>query len=110
MAFQQRVAQGQLAASAGALLTAGTNEVWTITKVVLFGEEADTDTKLYVVPNGGIAGATNEFARSTSIAQGEQVIVPLSGQVLYSGMTLQGESATANRINYAISYTRQTDA
>ena len=108
MAFKSRTAQGQLAASAGTLVSAGSNVTITLSKVALFGEEADTDTKLYIVPNGGSAGVTNEFFRRSSIALGELVSVPLTGIVLYSGMSLQGVSATANRINYVVSYSERT--
>lgn len=108
MQFKNRTVQGQLAASPGALLTAGPNITIIITKIVLFGEEADTVTKLYVVPAAGTAGATNEFYRNPSIGLGEQVSVPLTGITLYNGQSLQGESVTANRINYAISYSERT--
>jgi len=106
--FRNRTVQGQLAGSAGALLTAGANVTVIITKIVLFGEEADTNTKLYVVPNAGSAGPTNEVYRNPSIGLGETVSPGLTGITLYNGQSLQGESATANRINYVISYSERT--
>ena len=108
MAFRNRTAQGQLAAAPAALLTADPNVTVLVSKVVLFGEEADTDIQLYVVPSGGAAGVTNEFYRNPSIGLGEQVNVGLTGVVLYNGQSLQAESANANRINYLISYSERT--
>lgn len=108
MAFKTRTVQGQIAGSAGALLTAGPNVTIILTKIALFGEEADTDTRLFIVPDGGSAGVTNEFFRATSIAQFEALSVPLSGIVLYDGQSLQAQSANANRINYAVSYSERT--
>jgi hypothetical protein len=108
MQFKNRTVQGQLAATAGALVTAGANVTIIITKIVLFGEEADTDIKLHIVPSAGSAAATNEFYRNPSIGLGEQVSVPLTGVTLYNGQSLQGLSTTADRINYAISYSERT--
>jgi hypothetical protein len=108
MAFRNRTVQGQLAATAGALLTAGANVTIIVTKIVLFGEEADTDIQLYVVPNAGSAGPTNEVYRNPSIGLGETVSPGLTGIVLYNGQSLQGVSDTADRINYVISYSERT--
>ena len=108
MQFKNRTVQGQLGSSAAALLTAGANVTIIITKIVLFGEEADTNTRLHIVPNAGSAAATNEFYRNPSIGLHEQVSVPLTGITLYDGQSLQGLSTTADRINYAISYSERT--
>lgn len=108
MQFKNRTVTGQLAATAAALLTAGPNVTIIITKIVLFGEEADTNTRLHIVPNAGSASAVNEFYRNPSIGLRETVGVPLSGITLYDGQSLQGLSTTADRINYAISYSERT--
>jgi len=108
MQFKNRTVQGQLASTAGALVTAGPNVTIIITKIVLFGEVADTDIKLYIVPNAGSAGADNEFYRNPSIGLGEQVSVPLTGVTLYDEQSLQGVSTTASVINYLVSYSERT--
>ena len=108
MQFKNRTVQGQLASTATDLVVAGPNVTIIITKIVLFGEEADTNIKLHIVPNAGNAAATNEFYRNTGIGLGEQVSVPLTGVTLYNGQKLQGLSTTADRINYAISYSERT--
>jgi hypothetical protein len=108
MAFRNRTVQGQLAATAGALLTAGPNVTIIVTKIILFGEEADTDIKLYVVSASGSAAATNQVYENPSIGLGETVSPGLTGIVLYNGQSLQGESDTVDRINYVISYSERT--
>lgn len=108
MNFKQRGVQGQVAAVATAVLTAGDNVTVQPTKLVLFGEEADTNTDIYIVRSGNAAGATTRFQRITSIAQFERVDVSLAGVVLYDGDAIYLQSTTANRINYDLSYTQRT--
>lgn len=108
MAFKQRGVQGQVAATATAILTAGTNVTIQPTKLILHGEEADTNTDIYIVRSGNSAGATTRFQRIPSIALNERVDVSLAGVVLYSGDAIHLQSATASRINYDMSYTERT--
>lgn len=108
MAFKSRGVQGQLAASATALLTADSNTVVQPTKLILYAEEADTDIDIYIVRSGGSAGATTRFQRISSMALDERVDIGFGGVSLYDGDAIHAESATANRINYDLSYTERT--
>lgn len=108
MAFRQRGVQGQVAATATAILTAGTNVTLQPTKLVLYGEEADTNTDIYIVRSGNSADATTRFERITSIALNERVDISLAGVALYDGDAIHLASTTANRINYDLSYNERT--
>lgn len=108
MAFKSRGVQGQIAATATAVLTAGSNVTIQPTKLILFGEEADTNIDIYIVRSGNSAGATTKFQRITSIALNERVDVGFAGVSLYSGDAIYLQSATASRINYDLSYNERT--
>lgn len=108
MSFRQRGVQGQVAATAAAVLTAGANVTIQPTKLILFGEEADTNTDVYIVRSGNSADATTRFERITSIAQFERVDIGFAGVTLYGGDAIHLQSTTANRINYDLSYNERT--
>jgi hypothetical protein len=108
MAFKQRGVQGQIAATATAVLTAGSNVTIQPTKLILYGEEADTNTIIYIVRSGNSADATTKFETITSIALNERVDISFAGVVLYDGDAIHLQSATANRINYDLSYNERT--
>lgn len=108
MAFRSRGVQGQLAASATALVTAGTNTVIQPTKLILYAEEADTNIDIYIVRSGNSAGATTRFELITSMALNERVDIGFGGVSLYGGDAIHANSDNANRINYDLSYTERT--
>lgn len=104
MGLKRRGVNGQLAASAGALVTAGANVSIQPTKLILFGEEADTNIRLFILRSGDSAGDTTEIDRIPSIAHNERVDIGMAGVALYDGDSIQGQSDNANRINWDLSY------
>ena len=108
MAFKQRGVQGQAASTATAVLTAGDNVTIQPTKLILYGEEADTNTDIFIVRSGNSADATTRFERIPSIGLNERVDISFAGVALYDGDAIYLASTNASRINYDLSYNART--
>jgi len=111
MALQNLNVKGQLANSAGALLTAGTNQSFIIQKITLANASgADVaDIKLFIYASGGSAGNTNQVYYLGSLADDDQVTVALGNHTLRDGDVLAGVAGTNTAVNYVISYAKRTD-
>lgn len=98
--------KGQLANTAAALLTAGTNQEIQLNKIDLFNASgADVaDIIFYIVPSAGSASDANTFYKVPSLADDKPRNVPLSGHVLRSGDALYGVAGTGSAVNYIVSY------
>lgn len=110
MALQVDNVKGQLANSAGALLTSGTNQAFSIQKVTIHnasGADVD-DVKFYIYASGGSASTSTQFTEVGSILDTETLTVNLSGHTLKDGDVLAAEAGTNNAVNYIISYTKRT--
>ena len=87
----------------GAILPAGTTILTTgadtqlILKATINNQDASSRTvTVYRVPNGGTAGAANEIIAPLTVIAGDTVALPLSGQSVQNGQSLQMvASATA---------------
>jgi hypothetical protein len=104
MGVQRRGINGQLDSTQTAIVTAAGNVTIQPTKLILFGATADTDVKLYTVRDS----TTTQFDEITSVALGERVDIGVAGVYLYDGDSLEAESATADRINFDLSYNEIT--
>jgi len=108
MAFKSRGVQGQVAFSPTAIVTAGTNVTIQPTKLILFGEEADTNTSVFIVRSGNSAVDSTVFEHISSIADNERVDIGLAGVNLYDGDAIYLRTDTAGRVNYDLSYNERT--
>lgn len=110
MALDNLNAKGQLAATAGALVTAGTKQTFFIQKITLHnGSGSDVaDIKVYIYASGGSASASTQFVEISSIADAETVTVNLGNHVLRNGDVLAAEAGTGTAVNYLVSYSKRT--
>lgn len=93
---QRLVSGSQLTSSAATYYTAPANTKTVISACRLTNTTAGAVTAtVYLVPSGGTAGATNIVLSAKSLAAGESFDVPIDGQVLLTGGTLQA-LASAN--------------
>jgi hypothetical protein len=111
MAIFNKNVKGQLANSAGALLTATANETFFITKITLHNASGSSvaNIKLYIYASGGSASTSTQVIEIASLADTETRTVALNNHFLRDGDVLAGEAGTNNAVNYVISYTQRTD-
>jgi hypothetical protein len=111
MALQNRNVKGQLSNSAGALLTAGSNQTFFIQKITLHNASGSdvANVKLYIYASGGSVLDSTQFIEIGSIADGETQTVNLGNHVLYNGDIMAGVAGTNTAVNYLISYAKRTD-
>jgi hypothetical protein len=86
------------------VLTPGLGQ-WLIVKAT--ANNADTVARtvtVYRVPNGGTAGAGNILAQPISLAAGATVTLPLSGQALINGASLQAVASADHVVNLNLTY------
>jgi len=102
------LAQGQLAATAGAIYTVGAATTGQVKTIILFNSGAGTNVvKLYAVPNSGgsvgTAAASNQFYEE-SIPSKTTIEFSPAYPFEYSAQndTIQGEATNASQVSYFI--------
>jgi hypothetical protein len=96
-----------LAASAASLLAGASADQITLLKVTACNTDTVTRTiTLYRVPLAGSPSAANMIIDALPIAAGETVVLPLSGQTLVNGQSLQGLASSASVVNINGSYAK----
>ena len=103
------LAQGQLAATAGAIYTVGAATTGQVKTIILFNAGAGANTvKLYAVPNSGgsvgTAAAANQFYEQ-SIPSKSTIEFSPAYPFEYSAQndTIQGEATNATEVTYFVS-------
>lgn len=106
MAVFLRHASGQLANSAGAILTADAGTTLRIISAVFTNNDSSSRTMdLHLVPASGSATAANRLVNDRAVAVDERWnCAELVNQVIPPGGTLQGLASAATAISYFISY------
>jgi hypothetical protein len=61
---------------------------------------------LYRVPSGGTAGTTNILLGTYPVGAGETAVLPISGQAVTGGATLQALASSASLVNLNVSWTQ----
>jgi hypothetical protein len=102
------LAQGQLAATAGAIYTVGAATTARVKTIILFNAGSAANlVKLYAVPNAsgavGTAAAANQFYEQ-SIPSKTTVEFSPAFPLEYSAQndTIQGQAAIANNVTYLV--------
>ena len=76
----------------------------TILKATVLNTDSILHTiDIYRVPNGSTAGSSNMMFDQLSVNPSQTVVLPLNGQVLVNGQSLQATCDTANMVNFSIS-------
>jgi predicted phage tail protein len=102
----KRIIDGaQLTTSAATYYTAPANTYCTISAFTLTNTTAGAITAtVYLVPNGGTAGATNTILSAKTVAAGESFNVPSAiGQTLYNGAFIQALASAGTSITLVAS-------
>ena len=71
-------------------------------------DSASHAVTVYRVPNAGTPGPTNVLIDAQSVAAGATVVLPLSGQTLINGQSLQALADTAGFVNLSVSWSQAT--
>jgi hypothetical protein len=96
-----------LAASAASILTGAAADQITILKATVLNTDTVTRTiTLYRVPLAGSPAVANELIQAFAVGPGQTVVLPLSGQTLVGGQSLQGLASVAAVVNINLSYTK----
>lgn len=108
--FQTRNVKGQLAASPGALLTAGVNQTAILQTITISNASgADVaDIKFFIYPSGGSATNATQVSYTASLVDDGDKQISLKHN-LYNGDVLAGVAGTGTAVNYVISYAVRTD-
>jgi hypothetical protein len=98
---------GQLATTAGTVITTGSADQALILKASAYNADTVSHTvTLYRVPSGGTAGATNILLGAYPLGAGETVVLPISGQAIIGGASLQALASAASEVNLSLSWTQ----
>lgn len=77
----------------------------TITKASVFNTDSGSRTvSIYRVPSGGNTSSVNPITGNVALGALETVVLPLSGQTLVNGQTLQGTCDATGKVQISIGY------
>ncbi len=107
MALKNKSSLTVLTASAVAILTAGTNEVYTLSKVLVTNTDSVARTVTVYHDVTGAAGAVTGtlVIKALSLSAGETKTLPLSSVFLANGAKLYALADVTSVVNLDINYT-----
>ena len=89
--------------AAQTVMGAGTNGVLIFKASVTNTDASARSVTFYRVPMGGSPSLSNVVIDGETIAAGGTIVLPLSGQSLVNGQTLQGLASVTSVVNVAVS-------
>lgn len=95
----------QLTDSAATVLSVPANTQYTVLKATACNTDVSPRAlTFYRIPDGGTAGPTNLILDAIAIGAGATIILPISGQTLFSGQAFQAFADVTATVNISLSY------
>lgn len=98
----------QLTNAPAAIITTGPSDQFTILKASVCNTDAATHSvNVWRVPNAGAPGSANQLINTLAIGAGQTVVLPLSGQTVLQGQTLQADADASGDVTMSVSWISQ---
>lgn len=107
MAFTLGNVDYSITASAAAALSAGTSSILILKASVCNTDSSPRTVNIYRVTSPASAGATNELVKTLTIGVGATEVLPISGQTLTAGQSIQALASVAAVCVLSIGYAVQ---